>query len=299
MGSRGAKGYEPMTDVPGGCATSSRTRFLCRRSPWCGRTRLETDGQDAVPHARRPPRRGRAHALSRRPPLDLRLVTVGVPADLHVLRHRLDAIRPQPDRVGDPRPGAPLPAPRAVDHCVFMGMGEPMLNFDDVLAAARRLPDFGITHRRTTISTIGWLPGLRRFVDEVEEPIRLALSLHAADGRSARRSCRSTTATHSPTCSPSAVRYFAPPPQGLRRVRDARRRERPRRAGPRARGAARPAGLQGEPDPVQPDGDVRRLLAQGDRRVQAVLDRGRMPATVRLTRGRDIAAACGQLAATG
>src|SRR2546429_6600643 len=67
----------------------------------------------------------------------------------------------------------------AVDHCVFMGMGEPMLNLDNVLAAARRLPDLGITHRRTTISTGGWLPGLTRFVDEVEEPIRLALSLHA------------------------------------------------------------------------------------------------------------------------
>src|SRR2546422_2266057 len=69
----------------------------------------------------------------------------------------------------------------AVDHAVFMGIGEPMLNLDSVLAAARRLPDVGITHRRTTISTVGWLPGLTRFVDEVEEPIRLALSLHAAD----------------------------------------------------------------------------------------------------------------------
>src|SRR4029077_4204550 len=68
-----------------------------------------------------------------------------------------------------------------VDHAVFMGMGEPMLNFDEVLAAARRLPDIGITHRRTTISTVGWLPGLTRFIDEVEQPIRLALSLHAAD----------------------------------------------------------------------------------------------------------------------
>src|SRR5207302_3229081 len=67
----------------------------------------------------------------------------------------------------------------SVDHAVFMGMGEPMLNLDNVLAAARRLPDLGITHRRTTISTVGWLPGLTRFVDEVEEPIRLALSLHA------------------------------------------------------------------------------------------------------------------------
>ena len=68
-----------------------------------------------------------------------------------------------------------------VDHAVFMGMGEPMLNLDSVLEAARRLPDLGVTHRRTTISTVGWLPGLRRFVDEVAEPIRLALSLHAAD----------------------------------------------------------------------------------------------------------------------
>src|SRR3954454_9551089 len=68
-----------------------------------------------------------------------------------------------------------------VDHCVFMGMGEPMLNVDQVLAAARRLPDVGITHRRTTVSTVGWLPRRRRFVDEVEEPIRLALSLHAAE----------------------------------------------------------------------------------------------------------------------
>src|SRR5881227_3713439 len=66
-----------------------------------------------------------------------------------------------------------------VDHAVFMGMGEPMLNLDEVLGAARRLPDVGITHRRTTILTVGWLPGLRRFVDEVSEPIRLALSLHA------------------------------------------------------------------------------------------------------------------------
>src|SRR5437588_12880705 len=69
----------------------------------------------------------------------------------------------------------------AIDHAVFMGMGEPMLNLDAVLAAARRLPELGITYRRTTVSTVGWIPGLRRFVEEVEEPIRLALSLHAAD----------------------------------------------------------------------------------------------------------------------
>ncbi len=68
----------------------------------------------------------------------------------------------------------------AVDHCVFMGMGEPMLNLDAVLAACERLPDIGITHRRTTISTVGWIPGIERLA-ESEVPVRLALSLHAAE----------------------------------------------------------------------------------------------------------------------
>src|SRR3954464_6080727 len=67
-----------------------------------------------------------------------------------------------------------------VDHAVFMGMGEPMMNLDAVLDACRRLPDAGVTHRRTAISTVGWLPGIDRLT-ETDMPIRLALSLHAAD----------------------------------------------------------------------------------------------------------------------
>jgi 23S rRNA (adenine2503-C2)-methyltransferase len=67
-----------------------------------------------------------------------------------------------------------------VDHAVFMGMGEPMMNLDNVLGACERLPDLGITHRRTAISTIGWIPGIERLAAS-EMPIRLALSLHAAD----------------------------------------------------------------------------------------------------------------------
>jgi 23S rRNA (adenine2503-C2)-methyltransferase len=67
-----------------------------------------------------------------------------------------------------------------VDHAVFMGMGEPMMNLDNVLSACERLPDVGITHRRTAISTIGWIPGIERLAD-APMPIRLALSLHAAD----------------------------------------------------------------------------------------------------------------------
>jgi 23S rRNA (adenine2503-C2)-methyltransferase len=67
-----------------------------------------------------------------------------------------------------------------VDHAVFMGMGEPMMNLDNVLTACERLPDLGIGHRRTAISTIGWIPGIEQLADS-RMPIRLALSLHAAD----------------------------------------------------------------------------------------------------------------------
>src|SRR4029453_13952895 len=105
-----------------------------------------------------------------------------------------DAVRAEPDAVGDPRPGAPLPPDRgrrpprvhgdggAVPELRRGGGGgEPFLNYDAVVAAARRLPKLGITHRRTTVSTVGWMPGLTRFVDEVKEPIRLAISIHAAE----------------------------------------------------------------------------------------------------------------------
>ena len=61
-----------------------------------------------------------------------------------------------------------------------MGMGEPMMNLDAVLGACERLPDIGITHRRTAISTVGWIPGIEALTAQ-EMPIRLALSLHAAD----------------------------------------------------------------------------------------------------------------------
>jgi len=67
-----------------------------------------------------------------------------------------------------------------VDHLVFMGMGEPLMNVENVLEAARRLPEVGITHRRTGVSTVGWVPGIQALA-EAEVPLRLALSLHAPD----------------------------------------------------------------------------------------------------------------------
>jgi 23S rRNA (adenine2503-C2)-methyltransferase len=68
-----------------------------------------------------------------------------------------------------------------VDHCVFMGMGEPLLNLDNVLDACERLPDVGIHPSSTTISTVGWIPGIERLAERDGPTIRLALSLHAPD----------------------------------------------------------------------------------------------------------------------
>jgi 23S rRNA (adenine2503-C2)-methyltransferase len=179
-----------------------------------------------------------------------------------------------------------------IDHLVFMGMGEPFMNVDAVVAAGRRLPDVGVTHRRTTVSTIGWLPSLRRFVDEVEEPIRLALSLHAADPE-----LRSTLM-------PVNDRYtLADVVAECHRYVEQRRRkvfvEYVMLAGVNDRrdDARRLAGLL-DPKafkvnliPYNPTG-----MYEGSSRA-AIAASARLPATVRLTRGRDIAAACGQLAA--
>jgi 23S rRNA (adenine2503-C2)-methyltransferase len=186
-----------------------------------------------------------------------------------------------------------------VDHLVFMGMGEPFLNYDEVLAAARRLPDVGITHRRTTISTVGWLPGLRRFVDEVDEPVRLALSLHAADPRLRSELIPVNDRYPLPDVLAECRRYFE-----LRHrkvfveyVLLAGVNDSPDRARELA-GLLDPKVFKVNLIPYNPtgmyDGSSREAIAA----FKAVLDRARLPSTVRLTRGRDIAAACGQLAAT-
>ena len=184
-----------------------------------------------------------------------------------------------------------------LNHVVYMGMGEPFLNFDEVLASARRLPDLGITHRRTTISTVGWMPGLSRFVDDVDAPIRLALSIHAADP--ARRSELMPVNDRYPLAEVLAEcrRYVA-----LRRrkvfveyVMLAGVNDSP--AAARALAALLDArSFKVNLIPYNPTGRYEGSSRQTIESFKAVLDRARIPATVRLTRGRDIEAACGQLA---
>jgi 23S rRNA (adenine2503-C2)-methyltransferase len=194
----------------------------------------------------------------------------------------------------------------AITHCVFMGMGEPMLNLDNVLAACERLPDLGITHRRTTISTVGWIPGIER-LGEQDMPLRLALSLHAADDalrselmpvnerfplRDVIEACRAFYARKRRRV---FVEYVM-----LAGVND-RYEQALALAGVLAR--------KGEEDsqifkvnliPYNPTASGTQYRGSSRESIAAFRDalaaRG-IPATIRLTRGREIDAACGQLAA--
>lgn len=71
---------------------------------------------------------------------------------------------------------------RPPTNIVFMGMGEPMLNYDEVMRAAEILADedgLNFSRRKITISTSGVIPGILRMADE-ERPFKLAISLNAA-----------------------------------------------------------------------------------------------------------------------
>jgi 23S rRNA (adenine2503-C2)-methyltransferase len=70
---------------------------------------------------------------------------------------------------------------RRVSNVVFMGMGEPMANYENTWAATMQIHDhLGIGARHLTISTVGVVPGIRRLADEAL-PVNLAVSLHAAN----------------------------------------------------------------------------------------------------------------------
>ena len=76
-----------------------------------------------------------------------------------------------------------LPEGETLTNVVFMGMGEPLANYDATMDALRRIhDDIGIGARRLTVSTVGLVPGIRRLAEE-ELPVNLAVSLHAADDR--------------------------------------------------------------------------------------------------------------------
>jgi 23S rRNA (adenine2503-C2)-methyltransferase len=187
----------------------------------------------------------------------------------------------------------------APDHAVFMGMGEPLLNLDAVLEACGHLPGIGITHRRTAISTVGWIPGIERLAAE-PMPLRLALSLHAADD--ALRSELMPVNDRYPT---AAVLEAC-----LAHYRRKRRKvfvEYVMLAGVNDTHAQAVA-LAEALDPrafkvnlIPYNPTASRYRASSPKAIaafRAELERRGLSVTVRLERGREIDAACGQLAAT-
>ncbi|MDQ6744460.1 MAG: 23S rRNA (adenine(2503)-C(2))-methyltransferase RlmN [Actinomycetota bacterium] len=185
-----------------------------------------------------------------------------------------------------------------VDHAVFMGMGEPMMNLDAALEACGRLPDLGITARRTAISTVGWIPGIDRLSRE-PLPVRLALSLHAAD--EALRSELMPVNDRYPLSEVLAAceRFYEVKRRKvfveyvmLAGVNDAHGQA------VQLAGVLDPRKFKVNLIPYNPTGSS--YSGSSPKAIAAFrsqLERRGIDATVRLTRGRDIDAACGQLAA--
>lgn len=188
-----------------------------------------------------------------------------------------------------------------VNHAVFMGMGEPLLNLDAVLSACERLPDLGIAASSTAISTVGWIPGIERLAREGPR-VRLALSLHAAD--EALRSelmpvndrypladvleaCRAWSAARR---LPVFVEYLM-----LDGVNDRYEQAIALAEALTPRERFKVNLIPYNPTDAAFEGSSRAAIEA----FRAALDERGVRTTVRLTRGRDIDAACGQLAARG
>ena len=199
-----------------------------------------------------------------------------------------------------------------ISNCVFMGMGEPMLNLDAVLDACERLPALGIGHRHTTVSTVGWIPGIERLAGSAM-PLRLALSLHAAED--ALRSelmpvnerypladvieaCRAFYARRRRRIFVEYVMLAGVNDRyeqalALARLLDSGGRSAEGRTAEHGAAIFKVNLIPYNPTGAGFSGSSRHSIAAF---CEALRERG-IDVTVRLTRGRDIAAACGQLAA--
>jgi 23S rRNA (adenine2503-C2)-methyltransferase len=196
-----------------------------------------------------------------------------------------------------------------LSNIVFMGMGEPLANYNRVVAAVRRITaapphGFGISARSVTVSTVGLAPAIRRLADE-RLGVTLALSLHAPDDE-LRDTLVPVNNRWKVSEALDAARYYAAA-TGRRvsieyaLIRDIN--DQPWRAdllGKRLHGALGPL-VHVNVIPLNPTPgskwDASPKAAEREF-VKRVRERG-VSCTVRDTRGREIAAACGQLAAQG
>jgi 23S rRNA (adenine2503-C2)-methyltransferase len=194
-----------------------------------------------------------------------------------------------------------------LSNVVFMGMGEPLANYARVLAAVRGITSpqgFGISARSVTVSTVGLAPAIRKLADE-RLGVTLALSLHAPDDE-LRDTLVPVNNRWKIGEALDAARYYADV-TGRRvsveyaLIRDVN--DQPWRADLLAKRLHRALGplVHVNLIPLNPtpgsewDASPKPAEREFVRRVRA----GGVPCTVRDTRGREIAAACGQLAADG
>jgi 23S rRNA (adenine2503-C2)-methyltransferase len=196
-----------------------------------------------------------------------------------------------------------------LSNIVFMGMGEPLANYNRVLAVVRRIiappPNgFGISARSVTVSTVGLAPAIRKLADE-RLGVTLALSLHAPDDE-LRDTLVPVNNRWNVGEALDAARYYADV-TGRRvsieyaLIRDVN--DQPWRGdmlGKKLRSALGPL-VHVNVIPLNPtpgsEWDASPKPAEREF-VKRVSDHG-VSCTVRDTRGREIAAACGQLAAEG
>jgi 23S rRNA (adenine2503-C2)-methyltransferase len=192
-------------------------------------------------------------------------------------------------------------APDRLSNVVFMGMGEPLANYDRVWAAVQRLHgELGLSARHLTLSTVGVVPGIDRLAGE-DLPVTLAVSLHAANDALRDELVPLNRRYPLTQLAAACQRYVASSGRRLSLewalidgVND-----RPRDAAELA-AFARPLRAHVNLIPLNPTPGypVRGTPPDRVRAFRRRLDDAGVTATVRDTRGSDIDAACGQLASS-
>ncbi|MGH9088948.1 MAG: 23S rRNA (adenine(2503)-C(2))-methyltransferase RlmN [Acidimicrobiales bacterium] len=192
--------------------------------------------------------------------------------------------------------------PRRLSHVVFMGMGEPLANYDRTWAAVERIHgDLGLSARHLTLSTVGIVPGIRRLAAEAL-PVNLAVSLHAANDALRDRLVPVNRRYPLADLSAACAGYVAASGRRLSLewalidgVND--------RAADAAELAAFALPLRAHVNVIPlnptPGYPVRGTPAERVGEFCRALGASGVNVTVRATRGQEIDAACGQLAAVG
>jgi 23S rRNA (adenine2503-C2)-methyltransferase len=192
---------------------------------------------------------------------------------------------------------------RAVTNVVLMGMGEPLLNFDNVVTAVNLMMHdcaYGYSKRRVTLSTAGVVPALDKLGDVTD--VSLAISLHAPNDELRDQLVPLNRKYPIAVLLDSARRYLEKMPDQRRKITVEytlmdQINDRQKHAEQLVELlSSTPCKINLIPFNPFPGSDYRRVSNNAMYRFRDILHEAGYTATVRTTRGDDIAAACGQLA---